>query len=93
MIRKLDELGRITIPIEMRNFYDMKEVDKIEIIEENNTIILRKHKDTYCPKCLKRCEHTDNFCSFCGLEFKTLIAKARRNGKTGILIIEDEIEA
>lgn len=70
MIRKLDELGRIVIPIEMRNFYDMKEGDKIEIIEQNNAIMLRKYKDTYCPKCLTRCEHTDNFCSQCGLNFK-----------------------
>ncbi len=70
MIRKLDELGRIVIPIEMRNFYDMKEGDKIEIVEQDNSILLRKHKDTYCPKCLERCEHTDNFCSKCGLNFK-----------------------
>lgn len=70
MIRKLDELGRIVIPIEIRNKYNLQEGDKIEIEEKGNELILRKYKDTYCPQCLKRCEHTDNFCSNCGLDFK-----------------------
>nr|DAQ61942.1 MAG TPA: Transition state regulatory protein abrB HOMODIMER BIOINFORMATICS [Caudoviricetes sp.] len=70
MIRKLDELGRIVIPIEIRNQYNLKEGDKIEIEEKGDKIILRKHKDTYCPKCLTRCEHIDNFCSKCGIDFK-----------------------
>lgn len=72
MIRKLDELGRIVIPIEIRNQYDLKEGDKIEIEEKGNKIILRKHKDTYCPECLIRCEHTDKFCRNCGIDFRNL---------------------
>ena len=31
MIRKLDELGRIVIPVEVRNEFDLKEGDKLEI--------------------------------------------------------------
>ena len=72
MIRKLDELGRIVIPIEIRNQYDLKEGDKIEIEEKGNKLILRKYKDTYCPKCLIRCEHTDRFCRNCGIDFRNL---------------------
>lgn len=69
MIRKLDELGRIVIPIEIRNQYNLKAGDKIEIEEKGNKIILRKYKNAYCPKCLTRCENTDNFCSKCGQDF------------------------
>ena len=70
MIRKLDELGRIVIPIEIRRKYELEIGDKIEIKEEKGKIVLTKYKDTYCPDCLTRCEHTDNFCKNCGLDFK-----------------------
>lgn len=33
MVRKLDELGRIVIPIEFRNINNWKERDQIEMIE------------------------------------------------------------
>lgn len=72
MIRKLDELGRIVIPIEIRKVYDIKSGDSIEIIEKDNEIVIKKCLDTYCPKCLKKCSHTDNYCSKCGLNFNTI---------------------
>ena len=78
MIRKLDELGRIVIPIEIRKKYELEEGDKIEIQEKEDTLILQKYKDTYCPKCLKRCQHTDNFCSNCELDFKKEIRKYKK---------------
>lgn len=70
MYRKLDELGRIVIPIEIRRKYNLNEGDEIEILEEENKIILTKYKNTYCPVCLSRCESIDNFCRKCGIEFK-----------------------
>ena len=70
MIRKLDEVGRIVIPIEIRNKYGLEEGTQIEITEKGEKIILTKYKDTYCPECLKRCEHTDNYCRNCGINFK-----------------------
>lgn len=82
MIRKLDELGRIVIPVEIRNEFDLKEGDKLEIEERNNEIILRKHKNTYCPQCLKKCVDTDNFCSNCGLNFKETLVKNIENKQT-----------
>lgn len=81
MIRKLDELGRIVIPIEIRKKLEFEEGTEIEIEEKGNKLILRKYKDTYCPQCLKKCAHTDNFCSNCGLEFKNLIEKVKQNIK------------
>lgn len=75
MTRKLDELGRIVIPKEIRNQYNLNEGDELEITEKNGVIILRKHKDVNCPLCSAKCEHTDNFCSKCGFGLKSVEEK------------------
>lgn len=43
IIRKLDELGRIVIPVEIRNSFEMNEGDSIEIHVENESVVLKKH--------------------------------------------------
>lgn len=45
IVRKIDELGRLVIPIEMRKILDISEHDEIEICLESdeNKIILQKH--------------------------------------------------
>lgn len=43
IVRKLDELGRITLPIELRRSLGILDRDSLEIIVENDTIILKKH--------------------------------------------------
>lgn len=40
--RKLDELGRITLPIELRRSLDIADRDALEIYTEDDKIILRK---------------------------------------------------
>ena len=42
IIRKVDDLGRIVIPKEIRNFYHIEANDEIEIVTTTNGIILRK---------------------------------------------------
>ena len=42
VIRKLDELGRITLPIEFRRSLDLDVKDGLEITVQDNCIILRK---------------------------------------------------
>lgn len=42
IIRKIDELGRVVIPIEIRNQLKIIEKDSIEIYIEGETIILKK---------------------------------------------------
>lgn len=42
VVRKLDELGRITLPIELRRMLDLEEKDGLEIFVEQDTIILKK---------------------------------------------------
>ena len=72
MTRKLDKLGRFVIPMEMRKSLKLNAGDEVEIEQKGEKIIISKSKDTFCPRCLKRCMHTDNFCSNCGLNFKAL---------------------
>lgn len=72
IVRKLDDLGRIVIPVELREKLDIKEKDAVEIYVDGSSVILEKYKDTYCPQCLARCEHTDKFCRNCGIEFKKI---------------------
>lgn len=70
MIRKLDELGRIVIPMEFRNFNKWNPGDNIEIIENEDEIILRKHADKECKKCNSGVQKKDKYCSNCGTKLK-----------------------
>lgn len=47
-VRKVDELGRIVIPIDIRQNLDIKVKDPIEIFVDDDMIILRK----YQPACI-----------------------------------------
>ncbi|KML31488.1 AbrB/MazE/SpoVT family DNA-binding domain-containing protein [Priestia aryabhattai] len=44
IVRKVDELGRIVIPIELRKILTIKEKDPVEIFVDGNYIILQKYK-------------------------------------------------
>lgn len=46
IVRKLDELGRITLPIELRRTLDVGVKDPLEIFVEENRIILQKYDPT-----------------------------------------------
>ena len=48
IVRKVDELGRIVLPIELRRVLDIAERDELEIYMENERIILKK----YAPNCV-----------------------------------------
>src|SRR5690625_3851135 len=43
MIRKVDELGRVVIPIELRRSLKINEKDPIEIYVDDDKIILKKY--------------------------------------------------
>ena len=53
MIRQLDSLGRIVLPIEIRRTLDMKSKDMLEIQVDGNSIRLRKY---------------ESGCFFCGIK-------------------------
>ncbi|MGJ9460243.1 AbrB/MazE/SpoVT family DNA-binding domain-containing protein [Oceanobacillus sp. CF4.6] len=44
IVRKVDELGRVVIPIELRRTLDIHEKDTMEIYVDNDKIILKKYK-------------------------------------------------
>lgn len=48
IVRKVDELGRIVIPIELRRNLGIDEKDSLEIYVEDDHIMLKK----YSPACL-----------------------------------------
>jgi transcriptional pleiotropic regulator of transition state genes len=48
VVRKVDELGRIVIPIELRRTMGIEEKDALEIYVDNEKIILRKYE----PACI-----------------------------------------
>lgn len=44
IVRKVDELGRVVIPIELRRTLDIAEKDALEIYVDDDRIILKKYK-------------------------------------------------
>ncbi|AEF92950.1 transcriptional regulator, AbrB family [Desulfotomaculum nigrificans CO-1-SRB] len=48
IVRKVDELGRVVIPIELRRTLGIDEKDALEIYVDNEKIILRKYE----PACV-----------------------------------------
>lgn len=43
IVRRVDELGRVVIPIELRRAFDISEKDGIEIYTEGDHIVLKKY--------------------------------------------------
>ena len=50
IVRRVDELGRIVIPIELRNKLKIAEKDPIEIFVDGSSIVLKKYEET-CVFC------------------------------------------
>ena len=75
IVRKVDELGRIVLPIEMRRTLDIGEKDALEIYVEGSSVILKKYK----PSCVFCDSSKDvavfkgkNVCPKCLKELKSL---------------------
>ncbi len=50
IIRKIDPLGRIVVPIEFRNALGIEDCDPLEIFVDGENIIIKKHHTT-CIFC------------------------------------------
>ena len=48
IVRKLDDLGRVVLPIELRRTLDIAEKDALEIYVDENMILLKKYE----PSCI-----------------------------------------
>ena len=62
IVRRVDELGRVVIPIELRNKFGIAEKDPIEIYVDGSSIILKKYE----PNCV-----------FCGSSKKLMDYKGK----------------
>ena len=73
IVRRLDELGRIVLPMELRKTLDLKIRDSLEITTDKGAIILRKYSPA-CTFCGKDTKVTDfkgkNICLKCLEEIK-----------------------
>ena len=59
ILRRVDELGRIVIPIEIRNQFHIVEREPIEVYVEGSSIILKKFEET----CIF-CDNKENLSKF-----------------------------
>ncbi len=50
IVRKVDELGRVVLPIELRNKLGIQEKDPLEIYVDGSSIILKKYESN-CIFC------------------------------------------
>lgn len=62
IVRKVDELGRVVLPIELRRTLDINQKDSLEIYVDGEKIILKK----YSPACI-----------FCGEAEETIYFKGK----------------
>ena len=62
IVRKVDELGRIVLPIELRRTLGIEEKDRIEIFVDGESIILRK----YQPACIF-CDNAKDIINYKGM--------------------------
>lgn len=70
IVRKVDELGRIVLPIELRRTLDIAEKDSLEIYVDGSSIVLKK----YQPACIF-CDDARDVTTFKG---KNICAKCLR---------------
>ena len=63
VVRKIDELGRIVLPSELRRVFGIHEGDELEISVDGEQVILQKRQD---------------LCLFCGAEAPTIEYKDRK---------------
>lgn len=71
IVRRVDELGRIVLPIELRRTLDITERDSLEIYVDGSSIILKK----YQPACIF-CDDAKDVVSYKG---KNICANALKS--------------
>lgn len=77
IVRKVDELGRIVLPVELRRTMDIEEHDLLEISMQEELIVLRK----YQPSCI-----------FCGAEKGLIPFRSKRVCRSCLTELELESE-
>ncbi|MGN2369889.1 AbrB/MazE/SpoVT family DNA-binding domain-containing protein [Clostridium cagae] len=73
IVRKIDELGRIVLPIELRRTLDIEVKDSLEIFIDGGQIILKKYEPscTFCGQAKDVVNYKGkNVCESCLNEIK-----------------------
>lgn len=68
IVRKVDELGRVVLPIELRRTLNIAEKDALEIFVDGQNIILKKYEPAciFCGNAKDVTIHKNkNICSEC----------------------------
>ncbi|MDP5277251.1 AbrB/MazE/SpoVT family DNA-binding domain-containing protein [Chengkuizengella axinellae] len=74
MVRKIDELGRVVIPMELRRTLGIAEKDPLEVYTTGNSIVLKKYEPG---------------CEFCGdLDIKLILHDKKVCGKCAANVVE-----
>ena len=66
IVRKIDELGRIVLPIELRRTLGIAERDSLEIFVDGGSIVLKKYE----PEPVKTGKGKKCICEICKREFE-----------------------
>lgn len=75
IVRKVDELGRIVIPMELRRTFGIEKEDPLEIFVDDDMIILKKYEPAciFCGSAEDVSKvHNKNICRACINEMKKL---------------------
>ncbi len=81
IIRRVDELGRVVIPIEIRNKFNIVEKDPIEIYVNDSSIILKKYEPNciFCGSTENLVEYKDKLvCDKCSKQLNVLQEKSKK---------------
>jgi transcriptional pleiotropic regulator of transition state genes len=75
IVRKVDELGRIVLPMELRRTFNIRKEDPLEIYVDEDSIVLRKYEPA-CIFCGSADDvsqiHGKNICRKCVEEMQAL---------------------
>ncbi len=74
IVRKVDELGRVVLPIELRRNLNIEEKDALEIYVDGNTVILKKYE----PDCIF-CGNANDVVNFKGKNICAACLKEMKN--------------
>ena len=81
IIRRVDELGRVVLPIELRNKFNITEKDPMEIYVDGSSIILKKYEPNciFCGSSKKLIDYQGILiCEKCANKISTLKAEQEK---------------
>lgn len=75
IVRRVDELGRIVLPIELRRNLEIEERDALEVYVDGSSIVLRKYEPAciFCGNARNVLTYKrKNICPACLRQLKTM---------------------